>query len=91
MELNELKPKLRKILKEHKIAKAGIFGSYAKGTNTKKSDVDVLIKFNGSLFELVGLEREIQDKIKIKVDLLTYRGIHPLLKKKILGEEMRII
>ncbi len=91
MELNEIKPKLRRILKKHGIAKAGIFGSYAKGTNTKKSDIDVLIEFDGSLFKLVGIERELKDKLKIKVDLLTYNGINHLLKEKILNEEIRII
>lgn len=30
-------------------------------------------------------------KLKKKVDLLSYRAIHPLLKERILNEEVRIL
>src|SRR3989344_599570 len=71
--------KIIRILKKNNIKKAGIFGSYAKGKPKKNSDIDILIEFDGSLLKLVRIERELEDKINIKVDLLTYRGIHPLL------------
>ena len=58
--IEELKPKIIKILKQKGIKKAGIFGSYARGEQTKKSDVDILIEFNGSLLDLVGLEMELK-------------------------------
>lgn len=90
-ELKKLKPKIIKILKKHGIARAGIFGSYAKGNYRKNSDIDILIEFKDSLLKLVRLERELKDEIKIKVDLLTYKGVHPLLKDRILNEEVRII
>ena len=91
MELNKLKIKIRKVLKKYEIVKAGIFGSYARGEQKKNSDIDILIEFNGSLLKLVGLEREIEENLKIKVDLITYGGINPLLKERILNEEIRII
>jgi len=90
-ELKKLKPKIIKILKKHKIAKAGIFGSYARGEQKKNSDIDILVEFNDSLLTLVGIEMELKKALKKKVDLLTYGGIHPLLKKIILREEVRII
>jgi len=42
------------------------------------------------LFDLIRLEIELKEKLGRKVDLLTYNSIHPLLKKKILSEEIRI-
>ena len=90
-EMGKIKPKLVKILKKNGIKKAGVFGSYARGEQKKNSDVDILINFNGSLLDLVGLEMELKKKLRRKVDLLTYKGIHPLLKKIILKEEIRII
>ena len=45
-ELNKMKPKIVKVLKKHGIKKAGVFGSYARGEQKKKSDVDILIKNN---------------------------------------------
>lgn len=89
--IEKIKSKIIKILKKNHIKRAGIFGSYAKGKQKKNSDVDILIEFDGSLLKLVRIERELENKIKIRVDLLTYRGIHPLLKNRILKEEIRII
>lgn len=93
-EIDKIKPKIVKILKKHKVSKAGIFGSYARGEQKKNSDVDILIEVNGrkfSLLDLVGLEMELKKSLGKKVDLLTYNGISPYLKDRILNEEVRII
>lgn len=90
-EFEKVKKGVLKILKKHHIKKAGIFGSYARGEEGKRSDVDVLIDFNGSLLYLVKIERELKENVGKKVDLLTYKGIHPLLRKRILKEEVRIL
>lgn len=91
IKLEELKPKIVNILKKKNIKKAGIFGSYARGEQTKKSDIDIVVEFNGSLLDFVGLEMELKKKLGKSVDLLTYNGINHLLKDKILNEEVRII
>ena len=90
-EIKNLKPKIVEVLKKHKIARAGVFGSYARGEPKKNSDIDILIEFDGSLLKLIHMENELKKKLKRKVDLLTYGCVHPLLKKRILGEEVRII
>src|SRR3989338_576592 len=87
----KMKKEIISVLKKNKMKKAGIFGSYARGEEKKSSDVDILIAFNGSLLLLVKIERELKENLGKKVDLLTYRGIHPLLKKRILKEEVRIL
>ena len=83
--------KIVSILKKNGVVKAGIFGSYARGEAKKNSDIDILIEFNESLLTLVRIERELKENLGRKVDLLTYNGIHPLLKERILKEEIRII
>jgi len=42
-------------------------------------------------FEFAGIKLELEDELGIKVDLLTYKSIHPKLKKQILRDEVRII
>lgn len=81
------------ILKKNGVIKAGIFGSYARGEQKKGSDVDMLIKFKGrkSLLDLVGLQIELEEKLNRKVDVVTYKSIHPLLKKDILNDEVKIL
>lgn len=92
-EISRLKKVIVPLLKKNGVVRAGIFGSYARGEQNKKSDVDVLVKFRGdvSLLKVIGIEYDIEEKIKRKVDLVTYRSLHPLLKDRILQEEVRII
>jgi len=91
--ITNLKKKILPILKKNKVKKAGIFGSYARGDYNKNSDIDILVRVNSewSLLDLVGLELELKKILGKDVDLLTYNGIHPLLKNIILKEEIRII
>ena len=81
------------LLRKFGVVRAGIFGSFARGESTKKSDIDILVQFKGrkSLFDLVRLERQLKSTLKKDVDLLTYKSIHPLLKDRILKEEIRIL
>jgi uncharacterized protein len=93
-EINKIKPKIVKLLKENGVVRAGVFGSYARGEQKKNSDIDILIEVRGrkfSLFDLIALEMELKKVLKKKVDLLTYNGINHLLRERILREEVRII
>jgi len=91
-EISKLKNKIVKILKEYGIRRAGIFGSYARGDSKDKSDVDILIEApRGMGLKFVSLGLALENILGKKVDLLTYKGINYLLKKRILDEEVRII
>jgi len=91
--LEKIRPGVLKILKKNKANKAGFFGSYARGEEKKDSDIDLLVELEKgkSLFDLVGLEQELQKKFKRKFDLITYNSINPLLKESILSSEVRIL
>lgn len=80
------------ILKKHHIKKAGIFGSFARGEEKKSSDIDILVELRKgkSLFDLIHLEQELEKKTKRKVQAVTYKSIHPILKERILQEEVQI-
>ena len=91
-DLEKLKPKIVKILKKKGIKKAGIFGSFARGEQKKNSDIDILIEpTKGMGLEFVGLKLELEDNLDKKIDLITYKSIHPMLKERILREEIRLI
>ena len=90
----KIKREIIPILKRNGVVRAGIFGSYARGEATKKSDIDILIKFNTgarkSRLDLIGVKQDIEDKLKRKADVVEYSALHPLLKDRILKEEVRI-
>ena len=60
---------------------------------TEDSDVDILVEFEGrkSLLDLAHLKNELEDTLNRRVDVLTYRSIHPLLKERIMAEQVPII
>ena len=92
-ELIKIKETALPILKKHGVSKAGIFGSYARGENRKRSDIDILIKIraDASLTDIIGLQLELKKAFKKKVDVVEYEVIRPELKKRILNDEVRIL
>jgi len=89
--LDKIKKSIVDVLKKHGIKKAAIFGSFARGEEEKNSDIDILIEFKGSLLTLIGIEIELEKRLRKKIDLITYAGINPHLKEYILKDEVRII
>ena len=89
MTIQTLKNKILPILKRQRVEKAAIFGSLARGEMTKNSDIDILVQLakNKSLIDLVGLQLELEDKLGVDVDVVSYGGIHPALKNIILKEQ----
>jgi len=92
-EIEKIKNKIIPLLKEYKVTKAGIFGSYARGEQKKNSDIDILIKIHddAGLLEIIGLKLDLEKLIKRKVDLVEYETIRKELKKQILNDEIRIL
>ena len=93
-EIEKIKEKIIPILKRNGVKRAGIFGSYARGEQTKDSDVDVLVEITGrkiSLLDIIKLQFVLERELNKKVDLLEYIEINNLLRRIILNEEVRII
>ncbi len=89
-----MKARILSILKKNGVKKASLFGSYARGEATQESDVDLLIEFKGKkkdLLDHVCLVQELEEALKCKVDVLTYKYIHPSIRKQILSEQVRIL
>jgi len=78
--------------KRYKVRELGIFGSYARGKQKKSSDVDILVKFNpnATLFDFVGLGNYLEEKLKLKVDVVSENGIRPELKSSIVKDVVRV-
>lgn len=85
--------KITSTLKRHGVKRAAIFGSFVRGEAKQGSDIDILIEFkeDKSLLDLIGLKIELEEILRKKVDLVEYSTIHPLLKDRILREQMPIL
>jgi predicted nucleotidyltransferase len=71
----------------------GVFGSYARGEENEKSDIDILIDFDikVDLLELIGMEQELSELLGIKVDLIALRSVNTSLKPYIELDLIRMV
>jgi len=93
MTIEEIKERIIPILGRSGIKKAAIFGSLAKGEAKTSSDIDILveIKSDMSLLDYIGIKLELEEALKMKVDLVEYETIKPLIREKILNEQVAIL
>ena len=91
---------IREILTKHKeevqhkykVIELGIFGSFVRGEQKKRSDIDILVEYSElpDLLKLIELENRLQKLLKRKVDLIEKSGIRTELKERILKEVVYI-
>jgi predicted nucleotidyltransferase len=92
-EIIEAIKKRKKVLEDkYKVKEIGIFGSYVRGEQTEKSDVDILVDFYDlpDIFNLLRLERSLRGTLKCRVDVVRKQAIRKELRDKILSEAIRI-
>lgn len=94
--LDEIKEILIKhkeeVQQEYKVSELGIFGSFVRGEQKKRSDIDILVEYSElpDLLKLIELENRLQKLLKRKVDLIEKSGIRTELKELILKEVVYI-
>ena len=78
------------MLNEYGVSDVAVFGSYARGEETERSDIDILVNFKPDahigLIRFLGLRRNLENALGARVDLTTPDGLHKGLKDKILAE-----
>lgn len=93
MDRNQKLKLIADILEKEGAESASVFGSFARGEETEKSDIDIIVKFKQTkgLLELARIERKIFEQVAIKADLQTEKSISPYIAKYIEKEKMVIL
>jgi predicted nucleotidyltransferase len=90
-QIEALKPLLRE---KYQIETIGLFGSYSRGEQKPKSDVDILVTFaepnDIDLIDFIEIKQFLTRKLGVKVDLVKKNALKPLIKDKILEETIYI-
>ena len=70
------------------VQRLGLFGSYVKGRQSKKSDIDILVTFSRDvdLFEFLDLREFFEGRLNAKVDLVMESALKPAIGRRILSE-----
>ena len=92
-DIERVKERILPILKKHGVARAALFGSLVSEGLERARDVDLVVEFEGekSLLDLVALKLDLEEALGKRVDVLTYRGLHPLVRGRILREQVVIL
>ena len=73
---------------QYAVTSLGLFGSYVRGEQKKRSDLDILVEFERapSLFRYGELEDHLSELVGIKVDLVMKKTLKPHIGRQILAE-----
>lgn len=92
-DINKIKQKIIPILQGYGVRKIALFGSCVRGQMRKNSDIDILvdIKADISLLDFVGLKQKIEEVLGRKVDLVEYDTLKPILRERILKQQVVLL
>ena len=90
--IEQIKKVCNSIFKDYSIEYCYLFGSYAKGKETEKSDVDLLVAMPVDGMKFFELVETLREKLKKKVDLLDIAQLNnnPTLVQEILKDGIKI-
>jgi predicted nucleotidyltransferase len=79
--------KLQTFFPDYPIEKAWIFGSYARGEETRKSDMDIMVRFERdadiSLFDYIGIMHDLEDLFHKRIDLVEEGTLYNFAKESV--------
>lgn len=82
--------KLAAICQRYHVQELAVFGSAAKGEMRPGSDIDLLVEFlpeaEIGLLEHAGLMLELSELLGRRVDLVSKRGLKPLIRDAVIRE-----
>lgn len=79
---------VRKVAQQYGVKNIHLFGSFARGEQTERSDIDLLVDppRGMTLIDLSGLKIDLEDALKRKVDIVPTCSIKPALRNVILAD-----
>lgn len=83
---------VREVARRFRVVNPRVFGSVVHGTDGEGSDLDLLVDAlpDATLFDLGGLQDELEALLGLKVDLLTPADLPPKLREQVLAEALPV-
>jgi hypothetical protein len=86
--LDTLRGPIHRIARKHGVRNVRVFGSFARGEQHRRSDIDLLVDLPDgmTLIQLSGLKIDLEETLERKVDVVTEDSLSPYLRERILHE-----
>ncbi|MFK4442938.1 putative nucleotidyltransferase [Caballeronia udeis] len=83
---------IRRIVEANMATNPRVFGSVVRGEDKDGSDIDILVDAlpGATLFDLGGIQYELQELLGVRVDLLTPRDISVKFRADVLAEAVPV-
>jgi predicted nucleotidyltransferase len=90
--LNKNRVQIRQIVASHHASNARVFGSVAKGEDTNKSDLDILIEPTNetTLFDIGAIRRKLKDLLGVTVDVLTPNSLPDHFREEVIASSVPV-
>lgn len=91
--LATLRAHMPELRQRYGIRSLGVFGSYVHGEQKRRSDLDLLVEFDGrplTLFKFIEIENYLSDLLDVKVDLVEKTALKPAIGRHILEEVLPV-
>ena len=88
-----LRTQLPELRERYGVTSLGVFGSYVRGEQRTRSDLDILVEFDErplTLLQFIALENELSDQLGVKVDLVEKCALKPVIGRRILQEVLML-
>ncbi|WP_165988054.1 nucleotidyltransferase family protein [Caballeronia sp. SBC1] len=92
MALDAHRAEIRRIVEANMATNPRVFGSVVRGEDKDGSDIDILVDAlpGETLFDLGGIQYELQQLLGVRVDLLTPRDISVKFRADVLAEAVPV-
>lgn len=87
LSVENIKEKCREVFSEYNVEYCYLFGSYAKGSATEQSDVDLLLSAKETGIRFYDLVESLREKLKKKVEVLNVEQL--INNEALLGEILK--
>ncbi|NUO83355.1 nucleotidyltransferase family protein [candidate division KSB1 bacterium] len=89
---NTLRQQLPELRARYGVRSLGIFGSFVRGDQKKRSDLDVLVEFHETpdLFQFLDLKEDLRNILGIKIDLVSKASLRGKIGTRILDEVVQV-
>ena len=90
--INERKYEILQLGRENGMNNIRIFGSFMRGEERPDSDVDLLVEIeeDRTLFDLIRFKHSVEDLLGRKVDVVSDRAVHVMLKEEIIDKAVQL-
>jgi len=90
--IDSKRDEILKIAGRHGATDIRLFGSVARGQETKTSDADFLVEMaaGASLLDIIAIQQDLEDLLCVKVDVVTARSLSPYFRDEVLKEVVNL-